>query len=915
MKYSTAYRLLLVSGALFCGAQFSSGGPVYEPIDGFRPTATSPGSSLFRHSDGSFYGVYSDILYRVSAAGEFTTFPPIPGLQYGRTLEARHLVEAADGSLWATRLLDEEGTGLNVFRFDPRREKAKTVSPLGTGLAAPSGLASDGRGFLWGTTKRGGAADRGIVYKIEERTGALTVMHSFVNGPERQPRRETLILHRHSLWGTNADEHGSMPAIFTIHATTGAYKEFGFAKDDRRLFGTGPLSDDGAGNLWCTTTAGAVVKVNTAAQTYAVVAEFEPPSNPQVFAVNPAPRRLVRDGQGNMWGATARGSLGGGSIFKVNIDTGIMTVVAEFEGFYNAGESIEVGELINDGAGHLWATAIYGGAPSFPNGPRAGSILKVNIATGAITTVVDFRALRLGAPSTALLADDAGNFWGTLRAYPGEVYGGAVFKINRDTAEVTLMGEFGRAPDASDGLFPGAALVSARDGNLWGVAGEWQTDGYGFIYKVDPVTWRMTPVVEFTGESGATAGAYPRGPLAADPEGQLWGTAMITSATAGIVNSFIFKLDPTTGQLLRVAELPIGPVVFGSLVYDDLDSFWGTLNTQRLFKVNANTGQLIIFETLNPSYYEDRLVSDGIGHLWGFHRAHSKIEPDDLFLLDARSGHVTKGFVFSGIARYPYGLCSDRKGNLWGTVGIGPLGREPDSREPQAGFGAVFKLDAGTRKLVFSHNFPGLSRRRAGVWTSPLTFDGADSFYGTTAESGTRGLGTIFTFTRASFTTLFEFTGIKGGVPGAFPASSRDQPSLVRHSDGNLYGSTFSGGVLPDGRPAGAGQFYRVRFGPTPMTLPAEEGNSSGITLRGTLNPNGATTAASFEFGVDPELATFSSISAGELPPRNKPKPVSAQISNLEPGQTYYFRVVGQNAENAQPQRGAILPFTTTAAE
>ena len=39
--------------------------------------------------------------------------------------------------------------------------------------------------------------------------------------------------------------------------------------------------------------------------------------------------------------------------------------------------------------------------------------------------------------------------------------------------------------------------------------------------------------------------------------------------------------------------------------------------------------------------------------------------------------------------------------------------------------------------------------------------------------------------------------------------------TLLKGCDGNLYGSTFEGGVLTDGRPAGAGQFDRVRFGPT----------------------------------------------------------------------------------------------------
>ena len=105
------------------------------------------------------------------------------------------------------------------------------------------------------------------------------------------------------------------------------------------------------------------------------------------------------------------------------------------------------------------------------------------------------------------------------------------------------------------------------------------------------------------------------------------------------------------------------------------------------------------------------------------------------------------------------------------------------------------------------------------------------------------------------------------------------------------------------------------RAGPTPLTLPVERADAFGATLRGTVNPNGATTTVSFEFGVDPELKTFSSSDVIELPPRNKPKQVSAVVSSLQPGQTYYFRVVGRNVENPQLQRAAILSFTTIAAE
>ena len=96
MKQSTVYRLLLVLTALVSAAPLSSAGPVYEPLMGLRPTVPYPGDSLFRHSDGSFYGTKDAVLYRVTPAGELLTFPRIFDLE---SVEARNLVEAADGSL------------------------------------------------------------------------------------------------------------------------------------------------------------------------------------------------------------------------------------------------------------------------------------------------------------------------------------------------------------------------------------------------------------------------------------------------------------------------------------------------------------------------------------------------------------------------------------------------------------------------------------------------------------------------------------------------------------------------------------------------------------------------------------------------------------------------------------------------
>jgi hypothetical protein len=125
---------------------------------------------------------------------------------------------------------------------------------------------------------------------------------------------------------------------------------------------------------------------------------------------------MVQDGLGNFWGTHGIGSLGGGSIFKVNAASGQLTVVSEFEDLGSIGENLGLGELVNDGAGNLWATTQRGGVPLFPGTPGKGSILKVDTATGAVSTVVDFKDFGQGLPSTRLVADGNGRLWGRLAA-------------------------------------------------------------------------------------------------------------------------------------------------------------------------------------------------------------------------------------------------------------------------------------------------------------------------------------------------------------------------------------------------------------------------------------------------------------------------------------------------------------------
>jgi len=105
------------------------------------------------------------------------------------------------------------------------------------------------------------------------------------------------------------------------------------------------------------------------------------------------------------------------------------------------------------------------------------------------------------------------------------------------------------------------------------------------------------------------------------------------------------------------------------------------------------------------------------------------------------------------------------------------------------------------------------------------------------------------------------------------------------------------------------GTVYRLRFGPTPVTQAATFVASAGATLNGTMNPHGlstnipSTTALLYSGGCHDRLRR-------QHPRRDHGTTRNLPITGLR-RHGVYFRIVGQNAENALPQRGLILHFKT----
>ena len=133
--------------------------------------------------------------------------------------------------------------------------------------------------------------------------------------------------------------------------------------------------------------------------------------------------------------------------------------------------------------------------------------------------------------------------------------------------------------------------------------------------------------------------------------------------------------------------------------------------------------------------------------------------------------------------------------------------------------------------------------------------------------------------------------------------SNTDVLSLAIPSKGYIYAGMYGAGVYRTTLPT-------VIISAQATTTAATAVTSTSATLNGTVNPNGNSTTAYFEWGttlslVAPIQTTVQSIGSG-----TSSVAVTAPITGLTQGTTYYYRLVAQ-AAGLGPSTGGIQSFAT----
>jgi uncharacterized repeat protein (TIGR03803 family) len=361
-----------------------------------------------------------------------------------------------------------------------------TGSPDGAGPYA--GLVFDKKGNLYGTTKYGGTASYGTVFKVTT-SGKETVLYSFTGESD------------------------------------GAYPYAGLVFDAKgNLYGT--TFNGGGGYSYCDLGCGTVFKVYPSSGKEVVLHRFCLQPNNCKDGAEPW-AGLVFDGRVNLYGTTYYGGAHmDGTVFKVQTSGREMVLYSFCSQSKCADGGQPVGGPALDKEGNLYGTTYSGGAYDL------GTVFEVT-SSRQETVLYSFAGFPDGAsPNAGLVLDKEGNLYGTT-VYGGTAFDGTVFEVTPSGQETKLYSFTGDP----DGAYPYTGLVFDKEGNLYGTTAVGGAANLGTVFKVTP-SGQETVLHSFT---GAPDGAYPYPVLVFDGRGNLYGTTYEGGAYNG---GTVFKLVP-----------------------------------------------------------------------------------------------------------------------------------------------------------------------------------------------------------------------------------------------------------------------------------------------------------------------------------------------------------------------------------
>jgi uncharacterized repeat protein (TIGR03803 family) len=345
-------------------------------------------------------------------------------------------------------------------------------------------LHADGAGNLYGTTSGDGATQHGTVFKLAIDGTNYRLLHRFADG--FGPRAGLVADRAGDLYGTTTGRGGT---VFKLAPDGSGFRILHAFVDGRGGFDpAASLLADSTGKLFGTTSRGDACDEGTMFElapdrTFRVLHSFCAEGFGPVGG-------LIADKGGNLYGTTSWGGAhNGGTVFELAPD-GTYRVLHSFCSEPGCADGNHpVGDLIMDHTGNLYGATGYGGRSGCQNadvGSGCGTVFTLAPDGSGFRTLHWFTATGGWHPSAGLLADSAGNLYGTtawtgVQPDPPLPFGSArLFKLSRDGSGFTVLFDFA----GSGAVLPEASLIADGVGNLYGTTGGGGTWGRGTVFKL-----------------------------------------------------------------------------------------------------------------------------------------------------------------------------------------------------------------------------------------------------------------------------------------------------------------------------------------------------------------------------------------------------------------------------------------------
>lgn len=346
-----------------------------------------------------------------------------------------------------------------------------------------AGLVADSAGNLYGTTVQGGANGFGTVYEIAAGTQAFSTLVSFNGSDGSIPYSNLIVDTEGNLYGTTESGGSSLNygTVYEVAAGTHALTTLATFNGSNGSIPIGGLVTDSAGNLYGTTNSGGsggsgtVFEIAEGTHTFSTLASFDDTNGSGPYG------SLIRDSAGNLIGTTTGDGFSTfGTVFQVAAGTHLLTTLATFNG---TNGSDPWGGLYADAEGNLYGTTMKGGTDG------VGTIFEIAAGTDAFSTLASFDVSDGAYPRDTLIADAAGNLYGTTDG-DGSFFGGTAFEFDLSTDTINTLATFA---DNSTGDDPDGALIADAQGNLYGTATAGGLNENGTVFELSGTGFAVVP--------------------------------------------------------------------------------------------------------------------------------------------------------------------------------------------------------------------------------------------------------------------------------------------------------------------------------------------------------------------------------------------------------------------------------------